>query len=303
MKQFLIFFISAFICLNTYGQNTYVGKIIRMRDPACTSSILPCPPCGGQVLGLETTSGNYVLSPTAYCMARFLIIEDVVYLAGDEVEITGTESIRQIDDDSSKEYFELKIETIKKIHEQNTYTGKIDWMGDPLCIPPVSPPCPPEENSTLGLQVVSGNFILEIVLTFDLQLFKDKLIVENIEYFVGDEVEIIGSITGKKDGFSREYIELEIESIKKLTSNIESVSFSNNKVYYDEKKQVIVIDETLLSQSLTFELMDMQGKVILIKTDISNNSVNIVNLLNGVYLYRLTQNGIIICTGKILKNK
>ena len=196
MKQFLIFFISAFMCLNIYGQNTYIGKIIGEANP-CTT--IPCLPC--LVLWFETTSINYVLSFNSH------------------------------------------------------------WICD------------------------------------------DKIVVNGIEYFIDDEVEITGTITTKQDINSNEYTELEIKSIKKLPlSNIETLSFDNKKVYYDAIKQVIVIDKTLLTQSLTFELVDIQGKVILRKIDIRDSSVSIANLLNGVYLYRLIQKEKIIYTGKILKN-
>ena len=63
-----------------------------------------------------------------------------------------------------------------------------------------------------------------------------------------------------------------------------------------------MLDETLLHQSLTFELVDTQGKVILRKTQLSDTSINIANLLNGMYLYRLLQDNQVICSGKIVKN-
>jgi len=197
MKQILIFFVSAFMCLSTYGQNTYNGKIIYLPNPPQT-----VPPLPGGVFGLSTTSDNYILT-------------------------------------------------------------------------------------------ISSSWIWS----------NNALIVEDVEYFIDDEVEITGTITTKQDINSNEYTELEITSIKKSPlSNIETLSFDNKKVYYDATKQVIVIDETLLTQSLTFELVDIQGKVILRKTGISDSSISIVNLLYGVYLYRLTQNKKIIHIGKILKN-
>ena len=197
MKHFLIFYITVLICLNTYGQNTYSGKIIYMPNPCQTDPCLP-----GVVFGLGTTSNNYVL------------------------------------------------------------TINFNWIW--------------ADNS---------------------------LIVEGVEYFIDDEVEITGTLTTKHDINSNEYTELEITTIKKTSSsNIETLSFDNKKVYYDAIKQIIVIDKTLLTQSLTFELVNMQGKVMLRKTNICNNSVSIGNLLNGVYLYHLTQNGKIIHIGKLLKN-
>jgi len=190
--------------------------------------------------------------------------------------------------------FILSIST----HGQNTYTGTIFHKGTPsfsLDFPPV--PCP-----ILWLETASDNYILNIDSHW---IFcEDKLIVDGIEYGMDDEVEITGTVKSVGiDIYSEEHFELEIETIRKKGTNIETVSFSNNKVCYDAEKQVIVIDETLQNQSFTLELVNMQGKVILKKTNIGNSSsISIANLLGGVYLYRLTQNGKIICTGKILKN-
>ena len=195
MKQFVIFFISAFMCLTTYGQNTYSGKIIGTPNPCQTDPCLP-----GVVLGLETISNIYVLT-------------------------------------------------------------------------------------------INSNWIWS----------NNKLIVEDIEYFLDDEVEITGTITTKQDINSNEYIELEIETIKKLTSsNIETLSSDNNKVYFDATNKIITIDETLQNQSFTFELINMQGKVVCRKTNTENSSIGAANLPKGIYLYRLLQNGQAIHSGKLM---
>jgi len=129
-----------------------------------------------------------------------------------------------------------------------------------------------------------------------------SLIVDNTEYFIDDEVEITGTVITGIDINSEFYYTLEIESIKKSTSNIETLSSGNNKVYFDPTNQLIVIDATLQNQYLTLELIDTQGKVILRKTGLSNKSfVNVANLLNGIYLYRLISGGTVISTGKVLK--
>jgi hypothetical protein len=88
---------------------------------------------------------------------------------------------------------------------------------------------------------------------------------------------------------------------KNNTHAIELQSESNqNKVYYDAINQTIKIEESLQNQFLILELYDMHGKVILKKTNI-NNSINIANLPNGVYLCRLLKNSQVIYSGKILK--
>ena len=178
----------------------------------------------------------------------------------------------------------------------STYSGKIIYAPNPC----LTDPCLP--GIVFGLETTSNIYVLTINSNWIWS--NNKLIVEDIEYFLDDEVEITGTITTKQDINSNEYIELEIETIKKSTSsNIETLSLNNNKVYFDATSQTIIIDETLQNKSLTLELIDIQGKVILRKAGLSNkSSVSVINLLSGIYLYRLIQNGTIIQIGKILKN-
>jgi len=294
MKRFFLFFITVFICLNTYGQDTYTGKIIRMQDPACTSPIVPCLPCGGKVLGIETASGNYVLNPGAGCLPSYLILEDVVYLVGDEVEITGTVSTKQIH--LSEEYLELEIETVKMISGQNTFVGEIIRMTDPSCSPP-SPPC----SNVFGFKTVLDNYFLSSVLSSDSHLFTDKLIIEDIEYFVDDKVEITVTINAKQDSYSRKYIEFEIETIKKpLSSLVGSLLSDKTKIYLDATTQAIIIAETLQNQPSTFELVDLQGSTILKKIT-TGESISIANIPNGIYLCRILQDGRVVYSDKIVK--
>lgn len=180
------------------------------------------------------------------------------------------------------------------IYGQDIYVGKIFEHG----IPQFSPDYPLLPCSMLWLETTSGNYIL----SDGSWIICRGLIVDGIEYEIDDEVEITGTVKSSGiDIYSVEHFTLEIETIKKLTStSIESVSFRNNKVYYDEIKQVIVIDETLQNQSSTFELMNMQGEVILKKAGIDNNgSISVENLLSGVYLYRLFLHNNGIYFGKI----
>jgi len=186
---------------------------------------------------------------------------------------------------------------------QDIYIGKIFEKGTPQ----FSPDSPPVPCPILWLETTSGNYILSIDSHWI--ICGDELIVDGIEYNVDDEVEITGTISSSGiDIYSVEHFTLEIESIKKLTSpiltlNIDSMFFSNNKIYFDEIRQVIVIDVIFQNQSLTFELVDMQGKVILKKTCIgNNNSISAANLPRGVYIYRLTKEKLVIYSGKILKN-
>jgi len=176
---------------------------------------------------------------------------------------------------------------------QNIYTGEIINMPNPC----ETDPCLP--GLVFGLETSSKSYVLTINSNW---IWADnKLIVEDIEYFIDDEVEITGITTIKQDIYSKEYTELEIETIKKLGANIESLSFYNNKIYYDPATQVIVIDKTLQLQSFTLELYDIHGKVILRKTG-TDNTISIANLPTGVYLYRLLQSNQAVYSGKILKN-
>ena len=77
---------------------------------------------------------------------------------------------------------------------------------------------------------------------------------------------------------------------------------NENKVYFDVLNKVIVLDESLQNQSLMFELIDMQGRIIARKTNVNGSFINVANLSNGVYLYRLLQNKRVVCFGKILNN-
>ena len=182
------------------------------------------------------------------------------------------------------------------IYGQSTYSGKIIYISNPC----QTEPCMP--GIVFGLETTTNNFVL----TMDSNWIwsNNKLFVENVEYFLDDEVEITGTTTTKQDINSNEYTELEIKTIKKLTLNVESVSFSNNEVYYDATKQVIVIDEILQNKSITFELVDIQGKVILRRRiGVGNNSsICVANLSDGIYLYRLLQKSQTLCAGKIIKN-
>jgi hypothetical protein len=275
-----------------------VGRIIPMGMPSW-DTLHPSP--GAIVLGLETSNGNYmILFDSRWIIGDRLIVEDNVYLIGSEVEITGKVTIRQ--NVNLKEVKIIDIETIKHINEQNIYVGKISWIWNPSCVPPVFPPCPAGESEVLGLKMLVDDYILLLVLSFNSNLLTEKLTIGNIEYFVDDNVEITGHLRGKYDEHSRQYVELEIENIKKVLLSIQPLSSDKNKIYFDAAKRLIVVlDETLQNQSLTFELVDIQGKVILRKTDIDSNFIDITNLSNGVYLYRLLQNNKVISSGKIIK--
>ena len=97
-------------------------------------------------------------------------------------------------------------------------------------------------------------------------------------------------------------IECECKGKKTSSASVLYPSLTDeNKVYYDATNQIIVIDDALQNRSSTFELIDVQGKVILRKTN-AGNIINIANLPCGVYVYRLLQDSQGIDFGKIVKN-
>ena len=75
----------------------------------------------------------------------------------------------------------------------------------------------------------------------------------------------------------------------------------DNKVYFDAANQLIVIDETLKDQGATFELTDVQGKIVFRKTNVGDGFISIADLPSGVYLYRLLQGNQTTFSGKIIK--
>jgi hypothetical protein len=242
---------------------------------------------------LETTSGNYVLSINLQWIGDNKITFDGdEYLEGDEVEITGTVTIWQ----GMEEYHNLEIETIKKVEPPIIYTGKLIVDGNPCPPPDPENPCVP--GAVLWLETTSLDYVLTINSYW---IWTDYIIFGGIEYFEDDEVEITGIVTEFIGVYTEDVYELEIETIKKVGTGIGSPSKSeSNKVYYDATNRVIVIDKTLQNQFSTLELYDMQGKVILRKTD-TGNTISIANLPSGVYLYRLLENNRAIYSGKILK--
>ena len=274
----------------------FVGKIIGDGTPSF-SNYVPIVPC--EILWIETASGNYVLNFEHWICDEGVIVDSVLYCWEDEVEVTGIVTRLGIDI-YNVEQFDLEVETIKKlVPDDGIYTGKIISGSAPsLTLPP------PSAETVLALEVPPHNFCFyNYILTIDSEWIQsDVLLFDGITYAIGDEVEITGVTYAKETDYTTKYIELEIETIKK-TIGLESVSI-NDKVYYDRTSQCIVIEKTLQDQPLTFELVDIHGRIVLQKTAINNNNaINVSKLLQGVYLYRLTQNGQVIKTDKLLIDK
>ena len=204
MKYFFIFIIFVSMCVSTYGQETYTGKLIVRGNPCITDPCLPC-----TALWLETASGNYLLD---MCGGP-LIFDGVVYPVGAEVEITGTVTVEL--DIWLEEYFVLKIETIKRFPSP-TYTGKIICVESPYWM-------------ELWLETTSMNYQLT---TFNspFNLKCPTLIFDDVEYSEGDEVEITGIVDGHI---------LIIETIKKTNDGVSYVPSSGLTAYSQDNGIVV----------------------------------------------------------------
>jgi len=65
---------------------------------------------------------------------------------------------------------------------------------------------------------------------------------------------------------------------------------------------LITINSEILTESCVFEIMDLRGVVIIkAELDANRNSVNIENFSNGLFMYRLTNNGKLLKSGKVVK--
>ena len=97
MKQILLFFVMIYIYANTYGQDTYIGKLV-FRGSAVAYS-------------LESTPNDYVLTLNHSAIMGSMVIDNVEYFKDDIVAITGTTMPLRPDIPNA---FYLEIESIKK---------------------------------------------------------------------------------------------------------------------------------------------------------------------------------------------
>ena len=325
MKHLSLLFISVFMLLsiNTYGQNTYVGKIIGKGQPQLTQDpIVPC-----DMFWLKTTSGDYIISINSHwiiCNGTFSV-EGIVYMEGDDVEITGTLSSVGTDI-YSVEHFSLEIESIKKLNPSQSvqkFLGKYNIHA--YCTLDEDDPIWENysEQHTYEIEIQTNyEENSNIQFYFDkhgiYDFVKAKVLNDNdfdilAQQFIGEyeglDTYLIGYGNIKDDSIFMNYRvgvpnvfgTLVCDCKGKKINSMGIVNPSEFTTYYDATEQVIVIDETLQNQSLLFELVDMQGKVV-IRTGTGNTaSINVANLPSGVYLYRLLQNSQVIYYSKFLK--
>ena len=92
---------------------------------------------------------------------------------------------------------------------EQTIVGKIIVKGNPC--PPSDMPCLP--FAVFWLETTSDNYVLTINSQW---IWNDKIIVNDVEYFLDEEVEITGEVKVWQNQFYEEYYSIEIISIKKL---------------------------------------------------------------------------------------
>jgi len=300
MKRLLLFFISVFVYLNTHGQNTYIGSIVPM----------------GSYYFLETASNHYMLTLNSLPirLSSGLIVENIEYFTDDIVAITGTAKLRY---PNSIEDYELEIETIKKWspnQDIQRFLGEYSLKGMCKVLAPWQDEIPLEKYVVIKTGIESDLLIQYLGFAqsdFKAFILNDSLFIPNQwgnivweypeSFRGGGEIKNDTLFMRFRNGGEFGVLECECKGRKIGSTNILSPSGLNkNKVYLDATNQVIVIDETLQNQSLTFELIDLQGNTIWKKTNVGE-SINIAYLPSGIYLCRILQNGQMIYSDKILK--
>jgi len=98
---------------------------------------------------------------------------------------------------------------------EQTIVGKIIPKGNPC--PPSDYPCVP--GVVFWLETTSGDYVLTIDSRW---IWDTRFIVDDIEYFEDDEVEITGVVRVWINQHSEEYFSIEIETIKKIETNLKN---------------------------------------------------------------------------------
>ena len=295
--ELLSFLIFVCFSLKIYGQHTYIGKIDGWITPP--------------LYALQTGYYYHILTLDSWPISlnNSLIVNNIEYFGNDIVGITG--DLRPIYLGSN--IFELEIETMERWSLNQDIQLFLDmYLLECQCVNVISGDLLSHESYATIKECKSMEYDLLISIEIpvgriDLKTytFKNAFFIprqENEERFPfigGGEIRNDSLFLHYVAGSSLGGIQCDCKG-EKITSSITFKS-DKNKVYYDAAKQVIVIDETLQNQSSMFELVNIQGEVILRKTGTDNSSINVSNLSKGVYLYRLFFNSQEIYFGKILK--
>jgi hypothetical protein len=176
----------------------------------------------------------------------------------------------------------------------DTCTGKIISLPNPC----LTIPCLP--GMVAGVEIGNEKYVL---LIDSYWVWGSGFIRDGIEYNDEDEVYLTGNISSTKiDSMNNEYIEFEVLSIRKCNmTSISSDKSPSPSVLVDYNQGIINIHTESFQVSYLFEIFDITGKLQFVQfLNTTDNTVNIGTLNKGIYIYRLSKNGQIICQGKIL---
>jgi len=308
LKIKLLFVVCVFFHLNTLGQNTYIGRLVEQHTYSA-------PPSYKSYYVLETASNYHILKINSLPIAsnKGLMFDNIEYFFDDIVEITGY-LIPDYPDAPEIDHY-IEIEAIKKWslnQDIQRFCGM--YLLEGTCKERTMGFTYSNEHYVLITEGIESDLLISGIADWNVYkafMFDNAFFIPLhwIDDISGGQAAFLGGGEIRNDSLFLSYrggglsgvVECDCKGKKISSSDIVSPSESNNnKVYYDATKQVIVIDETLQNQSLIFELVDLQGKVIF-KTNIGNPSIGIANLSKGVYLYRLFLNDKEVYFGKILK--
>ncbi len=187
------------------GESTLTGELIEMSIPSKKEV----------VMGLKTASGEYALPYEIDYQLPGISIETVIYYEGDIVDITGT--VSRIEFSESEEYMEMDVKSIEKLKSkypittvlgERTLKGKIVYMPIP---PYTDPPLP---GLVLGLETASDHYVL----LYDNWILDETITIDNIAYTIDDEVQIRGTVSRIQISESKDYLELDIKTIEKKST-------------------------------------------------------------------------------------
>lgn len=77
---------------------------------------------------------------------------------------------------------------------------------------------------------------------------------------------------------------------------------TNKTVVYFITPELLRVETELSCPSCTFELLDLNGKLLVKENiDIKDNTINVSQFSNGLYIFRLSRNSEVSFIGKIIK--
>jgi hypothetical protein len=318
MKRLILFLTLVFVCINAQGQSFSMERLIGVVDMDYM------PDSDSMIFVFRGSFSTYTIIQNSHCISikDKLIIEGNQYKIGDRVSIT--EALLTIKDSTLR----LEIKAMKRFN--STLTGSFLEMEGQYKITCFRQhetyerallvrryPNNTDSPNAPDLILWSLNSLDWFVFSFANMLNDNSFILESKE--VEDFVGLKGGVTWGEGYVKNDSIfimnknyrpdNLSIESYEcicakgEISSTSSTPNYNKVQVYYNAAGQSIVIDlaQTFLNKNLTFELFDMQGRILLKKTFSGNHKINVSYLPKGVYLYRLSQGNEILSSGKILK--